>query len=187
MLRGADSVPLRIVAVPGTSTSTAVAGGKPLREAQSAARVTAGQLKQRTKGGSTPIHRTYSVRAGKAATVVLVDDDPSVLRALSRLIKGAGFRVLTFDRPSALIASAIPKANACLVVDISLPEMNGRELCAALAASGRGLPAVLITGRNDSATQRLIEEAHPVAALFKPVDERTLFEAIARALDRFDG
>jgi FixJ family two-component response regulator len=116
-----------------------------------------------------------------------VDDDKSVLRALSRLIKAAGFRVLTFDRPSALLASAIPKANACLVVDINLPEMKGSELCAALAASGRGLPAVLITGRNDSATQRLIEEAHPVAALFKPVDERTLFEAIARALDRFDG
>jgi hypothetical protein len=44
---------------------------------------------------------------------------------------------------------------------------------------GRGLPPVMITGRNDSAGQRLIEKAHPVAALFKPVDERTLFDAIA--------
>jgi len=110
-----------------------------------------------------------------------------MLSALARLIQTAGFRVLTFDRPSALLASAIPKANACLVVDINLPEMNGSELSAALAASGRGLPAVLITGRNDSATQRLIEEAHPVAALFKPVDERALFEAIARALACSDG
>ncbi len=69
-----------------------------------------------------------------------------------------------------------------MVVDINLPEMNGGELCSALTASGRGLPAVLITGRNDFATQRLIEEAHAVAALFKPIDERVLFDAIAQAL-----
>jgi two-component system, LuxR family, response regulator FixJ len=100
------------------------------------------------------------------------------------LIQAAGFRVLTFDRPSALLAIAIPKANVCMVIDINLPEMNGSELCRVLAASGRGLPAILITGRNDSATQRLIEEANAVAALFKPVDERALFDAIASALAR---
>jgi FixJ family two-component response regulator len=116
--------------------------------------------------------------------VVVVDDDPSVLRALSRLIQTAGFRLLSFDRPSALLMSAIPTANACLVVDMNLPEMNGIELCSALAASGHDLPVVLITGRDDSTTQGLIEQAHPVAALFKPVDERALFDAIARALAR---
>jgi FixJ family two-component response regulator len=51
----------------------------------------------------------------------------------------------------------------------------------------RALPAVLITGRNDSASQRLIEQAHLVAALFKPVDERALFDAISRALARSYG
>jgi CheY-like chemotaxis protein len=127
-------------------------------------------------------HATYSIRAGKVATVVVVDDDPSVLRALSRLIQTAGFRVLAFDRPSALIASEIPKADACLIVDLNLPEMNGSELCSALTASGRGLPAILITGRDDSATQRLIKGTHPVAVLLKPVDERALFDAITRAL-----
>jgi len=120
-------------------------------------------------------------RRGRA-TILVVDDDPSVLSALSRLIRTAGFTVLAFDRPSALFASTIPRANACLVVDINLPEMNGSEVCIELAASGRGLPAVLITGRNDAATRRLIEEAHPVAVLFKPIDEETLFDAIARAL-----
>jgi FixJ family two-component response regulator len=115
-----------------------------------------------------------------------VDDDPSVLRALSRLIQSAGFRVLSFDGPSALLASAIPKVNACLVVDMNLPETSGTELGSALAASGRDLPVVLITGSDDSITHRLIEEAHPVAALFKPIDEVALFDAIARALARSD-
>ena len=56
------------------------------------------------------------------------------------------------------------------------------EANCSLTASGGGLPAILITGRNDFATQRLIEEAHAVAALFKPIDERVLFDAIAQAL-----
>ena len=171
-----------MMAISGTYIPPAVEAGKLLQEAQSAARVTAGKLKRRTKGGSARVHRTYSIRAGEAATVVVVDDDPSVLRALSRLIQTAGFKVLAFDRPSALLASLIPSANACMVVDIGLPEMNGSELCSALTASGRGLPAILITGRDDSATQRLIKGTHPVAVLFKPVDERGLFDAITRAL-----
>ena len=156
-----------------------------MREAQSGARVTAARPKRRPKGGSTP-RRTCSIKAGEDATVVVVDDDLSVLRALSRLIKAAGFRVLTFDRPSALLASAIPRANACMVVDMNLPEMSGTELCV-LAALGRGLPAILITGRNDLATQRLIAKVQVVASLFKPVDEGALFDAIARALALSDG
>jgi CheY-like chemotaxis protein len=162
------------------------AGGNYLREAQSGARVTAARPNRRSKGGSTP-RRTRSIKAGEAATVVVVDDDLSVLRALSRLIKAAGFRVLTFDRPSALLASAIPRANACMVVDLNLPEMSGSELCSVLAASGRGLPTILITGRNDLATQRLIAKVQVVASLFKPVDEGALFDAIARALALSDG
>src|ERR1700732_3694474 len=94
MLMRANSVPLRIMAVPGTYISPAVEAGKLLKEAQSAARVTAGQLKRRTKRGSAPVHRTYPLKAGEAPTVVVVDDDPSVLRALSRLIQTAGFKVL---------------------------------------------------------------------------------------------
>jgi CheY-like chemotaxis protein len=163
------------------------AGGKLLQEARSGARVAAARPKRRLKGTGTPTQRTGSIKAGEAATVVVVDDDPSVLRALSRLIQAAGFRVLTFDRPSALLASAIPRVNACMVVDINLPEMDGIELCSALEASGRGLPAILITGRNDLATQRLIEKTQVVAALFKPVDERTLFDAIACAIALSDG
>jgi FixJ family two-component response regulator len=70
---------------------------------------------------------------------------------------------------------------------MNLPEMSGSELCSALAASGRGLPAILITGRNDLATQRLIAKTQVVASLFKPVAERALFDAIARALVLSDG
>ena len=56
--------------------------------------------------------------------IILIDDDPSILRALRRLVAGAGFDVRTFDRPSALLKSDLPTAGACLVVDIDLPEMK---------------------------------------------------------------
>jgi FixJ family two-component response regulator len=120
-------------------------------------------------------------------TVLVVDDDPSVLPALARLIRTAGLKVTTFNRPSALLASEVPTTNACMLVDVHLPEMNGIQLCETLAQSGRGLPAIIITGRNDAETRRLIAQAHPVATLFKPIDERTLLEAIYRALDPSTG
>jgi len=136
----------------------------------------------RSKQGAQVSKRTHSTKAIAAPTVLLVDDDLSVLRAVARLIRSAGLRVLTFDRPSTLLASPTPKTNACMLVDLNLPEMNGCELCKTLALSGRWVPAILMTGRNDSTTRKLIHQAHPVVALFKPFDERTLLEAIRDAL-----
>jgi len=118
----------------------------------------------------------------KMATVVLVDDDPSVLSAMARLIRVAGFHVLTFSTPSAVIAATIPSTDACLVVDINLPGMNGIELCAALTASGRGLPFILITGRGDARILHLGQSATAVAILFKPVDEDPLMAAIGHGI-----
>src|SRR5262245_48739623 len=128
-----------------------------------------------------------STAGGTAPTVLVVDDDRSVLPALARLLRAAGLKVATFDRPSALLASALPASNACMLVDVHLPEMNGIELCETLARSGRSLPAIIITGRNDAETRRVIVRTHPVATLFKPIDERTLLDAIGRALDLSKG
>jgi FixJ family two-component response regulator len=114
--------------------------------------------------------------------VLLVDDDPSVLGALARLVRTAGYRARVFTRPNLLLVSRIPRRNACVVADIFLPEMNGVDLCAALSRSGVELPCILITGRNDAATHRLIERSGALAVLFKPVDEVPLLEAISRAV-----
>jgi CheY-like chemotaxis protein len=156
--------------------------GENLLSEEGKKRVTPARPKREPKGGCTPLQPTHSSRRGQASSVVVVDDDPYVLRALSRLVRAAGFRVLAFDRPSALLASKLPRANACMLVDLNLPEMNGSDLCSLLAASGRDLPAILITGRNDYATRRLIAKEQFIEILFKPVDEQVLLDAIARAL-----
>jgi FixJ family two-component response regulator len=113
--------------------------------------------------------------------VILVEDDLSVLRALRRLLLSAGFAVMAFAGPRALLESDIPQADACLVVDIHLPEMTGVELCETLAASGRRLPAIMITGHVDEATRELARRADPVAILFKPFSRESLLAALSSA------
>ncbi len=89
--------------------------------------------------------------------------------------------MLTFARPRALLESDIPKTDACLVVDVHLPEMTGVELCEALAASGCQLPAILITGHVDETTRKLTRRADPVAILFKPFSRELLLAALSKA------
>ena len=114
--------------------------------------------------------------------VLVLDDDASALSAIARLIRSAGFKVRTFNHPRTLLNEQLPTRNACLIIDIYLPEMNGVELCRTLAASGRALPTILITGRNDEATQRLVAKSEAVTVLFKPIDEVPLLGAISRCL-----
>jgi FixJ family two-component response regulator len=126
--------------------------------------------------------REHSNVTNAKPIIIVIDDDLSILRALSRLVSGAGFEVRTFDRPSELLKSDLPKTGACLIVDIDLPEMNGVELCETLAASGCKLPVILITAHTDEATRRLADGARPVALLFKPFGRELLVNSIESAL-----
>lgn len=116
-------------------------------------------------------------------TVLVVDDDESALGAIARLIRSAGFKVRAFSHPKALLSEQLPTENACLIADIYLPEINGAELCHTLAVTGRALPTILITGRNDELTRLLVEGSEAVAVLYKPIDELHLMDAISRYLN----
>ena len=116
--------------------------------------------------------------------VLVLDDDSSALGAICRLIRSAGFKVRAFSHPQELLRQQLPTQNVCLVADIYLPQMNGVELCHVLAASGHALPTILITGRNDEMTHRLIEKTEAVMVLFKPIDEVPLLDAISRCFDK---
>ena len=153
-----------------------------MRIATSLARKVGAARPERTyKRANSMARETEVVETMSPATVLVVDDDPSVLRSLGRLISAAGFQVKTFARPSELLASETPRSNACMVVDIDMPEMNGIELCEVLKGSGRGLPTILITGKTDARTRSLAAQSDAVAVLFKPFEEEPLLEAIGRA------
>jgi FixJ family two-component response regulator len=114
--------------------------------------------------------------------VIVIDDDPSMLRALKRLLSGANFEVWSFDHPNVLLKSDLPKTLACLVVDIHLPEINGVALCNKLSAAGCTLPVILITAHSDEQTRTLAASIHPVALLTKPFGRDSLLSSIAIAL-----
>lgn len=113
---------------------------------------------------------------------IVIDDDPSMLRALRRLITGAGFEVRTFDRPSVLLKAQLPLTDACLVVDVHLPEMNGAELCEKLVACGCALPVIMITAHGDEETRTLAGSVNPVALLIKPFPRDRLLDALGQAM-----
>jgi FixJ family two-component response regulator len=114
--------------------------------------------------------------------VILVEDDPSVLRALRRLLVVSGFEVRALDRPSALLAASIPGPEDCLIFDVLLPEMTGVELYQTLAAAGCSSPLILITGGVDQTIQAMTKRVNAAAVLIKPFTLDSLLAAIRRGL-----
>jgi two-component system, chemotaxis family, CheB/CheR fusion protein len=116
------------------------------------------------------------------ATVIVVDDDASIRRALRRQLQILGFNVLDFGSAEEFLTSQIPTGDACLLLDVYMPAMTGIELCKKMTEAGRTLPAILISGRDDAQTKKLMREAKPIASLIKPFDEKSLLRAIRKAL-----
>jgi two-component system CheB/CheR fusion protein len=116
------------------------------------------------------------------ATVIVVDDDASVRRALRRQLQILGFDVLDFGSAEEFLTSEIPIGEACLLLDVYMPAMTGIELCKKMTDAGRPLPTILISGRDDAQTRKMMREAKPIASLLKPFDEKSLLRAIRKAL-----
>ena len=72
----------------------------------------------------------------ETATVFLVDDDPSILRALTRLLRAGGHQVSAFRSPRDFLAQHDAAVPGCVVLDMAMPGLNGLELQTALAAAG---------------------------------------------------
>jgi len=113
--------------------------------------------------------------------VAVVDDDPSVLRALHRLIQLNGYTVESFVSAQDFLDASTRCRPDCLVLDVHL-NGSGFELQARLAADGMKIPIIFITAHDDDATRRRIEESGAVAHFWKPVDGQALLDAIRVAI-----
>ena len=115
-------------------------------------------------------------------TIGVVDDDPSVCKALSRLIKSAGFNVTTYASAQEYLDDDHSEGHDLLVLDVRMPGMNGLELQNHLVASGRAIPIVFITAYEDGMEKTKAMAAGAVAFFLKPFDEKDLLGAIYKAL-----
>ncbi len=114
-------------------------------------------------------------------TVVLLDDDAALRTALSFTLELDGFTVEPFASGEALLASPMPSAPACLVLDQNLSGMSGLDTLISLRSKGVGMPAILITS-HPAAKVRATAAAHGVVIVEKPLLSDALKIAIEAAL-----
>jgi FixJ family two-component response regulator len=116
--------------------------------------------------------------------VFLVDDDLSILRALSRGLCALGFRVRTWDSAIAFLREQDPQAPGCLVADVAMPEVDGFKLQAMLAARGETRPIIFITGKGCISMSVEAMRSGAVTFLSKPVHLAELAAAVHEAVAR---
>ena len=116
-------------------------------------------------------------------TICVVDDNPSVCKALSRLIKSAGFKVKTYGSAQEFLNDGLSRDSDLLVLDVRMPGMNGLDLQKHLAALGYAIPIVFITAHEDSIAKTKAMAAGAVAFFQKPFDEKDLLGGIYKGLD----
>ena len=128
-----------------------------------------------------------SGREQQPQQVFLVDDQPAVLKALSRLLSSAGFAVQAYGTAQAFLDSMPDNGAAtdgCLVLDLSMPDMGGLALQQVLAARASVLPIIFLTGHGDIDTGVRAMKLGAADFLTKPVDDERLIAAIRLALEQ---
>ena len=116
--------------------------------------------------------------------VFVVDDDVSVRESLELLIDFAGWKAETFASAEAFLARPRSLTPSCLVLDISLPDLNGLELQKLIASDRIDMPIIFITGHGDVPMTVQAMKAGAVEFLTKPFDDEVLLTAIRQAIAR---
>ena len=118
------------------------------------------------------------------ATVFLVDDQASVITAMTRLLESEGLDVVSFDSAAAFLEHDLYRQPGCLILDLAMPEMDGMRLQQQLNQLGSDLPIIFLTGNGniDDSVSAMKHGAHDF--LTKPVDAEKLLPALATAFER---
>lgn len=117
-------------------------------------------------------------------TVFIVDDDASVLRSLSRLVRRMDYEPMTFaSAEEFLSAESSPSGNSCLILDPHMPGLGGLELQRKLAAASDSCPVIFISGNGDIPASVQAMKQGAVTFLPKPFENEDLLKAIDEALE----
>jgi FixJ family two-component response regulator len=120
----------------------------------------------------------------KAPIVFVVDDDPSVRRAVERLIGSVGLQVESFGSAQEFLQDKRVDAPSCLVLDIRLPGISGLDFQRRLAETDTHIPIIFITAHGDIPMSVRAMKAGAVEFLTKPFRDQDLLDAVQIALDR---
>jgi two-component system, LuxR family, response regulator FixJ len=123
-----------------------------------------------------------SKESRRKPVVYIVDDDEGMRRALTVLITTVGYNAVAYARPADFLAKFDAEQQACLVLDVRMPEMSGLEVQQHLNRAGSMLPVILITGHGDipMAVQAMKDGAFDF--LQKPFRDQELLDRINAAL-----
>lgn len=117
-------------------------------------------------------------------TLFVVDDDCSVRKSLTRLLRASGWNVESFASATEFLEGGSFSGLGCVLLDLYLPDINGIDLQAHMSRAGVSLPVIFLTGKGDVPTSVLAMKQGAVDFLVKPIDENVLFPAIELAVKR---
>jgi FixJ family two-component response regulator len=124
------------------------------------------------------------VTATDAPTVFVVDDDAGVRASIQGLLKSARLPCASFGTAEEFLRSKRPEGPSCLVLDVSLPGINGLDFQRQLADAGIQIPIIFVTGHGDIPMSVKAMKSGAVEFLTKPFQDQDLLDAIRQALDR---
>lgn len=114
--------------------------------------------------------------------VAVVDDDPQMLRSLTRLLSATGYRPVTFSSAQEFLASVATSKAICLLLDIDLGAQSGLELACHSAVMALAVPIIFMSGSTDDGPRRQALASGAAAFLRKPFRAVELLDALARAI-----
>lgn len=117
--------------------------------------------------------------------IMIVDDDEGTRNSLCRLFHTAGYETRPFATAKDFLNCRPPDDNACLILDLRMPEMGGLELLDALKASGMNFPVILYTGHADVPITVRVMQAGAFEVIEKPFSGDLLVERVRQAMARY--
>ena len=119
--------------------------------------------------------------------IAIVDDDQSVREAATNLFRSMGFVAVAFASAEEFLSSDALERTSCIVLDVQMPGMGGLNLQSHLAAIGRQIPIVFVTGYPDDGVRSAAMQSGAICFLTKPFNEGDLLDGLRSALTASEG
>jgi FixJ family two-component response regulator len=134
-------------------------------------------VSERPKSSHEPV-------SAKEPIVFVVEDDPSIRRALTNLFQSVGLEVEVFGSASEMLQSKLPNVASCLVLDVRLPGLSGLDFQTELARANIQIPIIFMTGHGDIPMTVRAMKGGAVDFLTKPFRDQDMLDAVMMAIER---